>query len=56
MSLPVKTRQKWIGEASNYSIRRQCKLAGISRKFNYYENAKESPLNVELMRLMDEQY
>jgi putative transposase len=38
------------------SIRRQCALVGLSRSTLYYQAAQESPLNLELMRLMDEQY
>ena len=38
------------------SVRRQCQLLGVNRSTYYYVPAKESPLNLELMRLMDEQY
>lgn len=38
------------------SIRRQCELVGLNRSTLYYEPAQESALNLELMRLMDEQY
>ena len=38
------------------SIRRQCELVGLNRSTLYYEPATESPLNLELMRLIDEQY
>ena len=38
------------------SIRRQCELLGLNRSTLYYEPATESPLNLELMRLIDEQY
>jgi putative transposase len=38
------------------SIARQCELVGISRSGYYYEPATESPLNLQLMRLIDEQY
>jgi putative transposase len=41
---------------SELSIRRQCELVGLSRSTLYYELAPESALNLELMRLMDEQY
>jgi len=38
------------------SIRRQCELVGLNRASYYYTPASESPLNLELMRCIDEQY
>jgi putative transposase len=38
------------------SIRRQCNLLQISRSSWYYEEADESPLNLKLMQLIDEQF
>lgn len=38
------------------SIRRQCELLELSRATYYYVPATESPLNLALMRLIDEQY
>jgi putative transposase len=38
------------------SIRRQCQLLGLSRASFYRQPARESPLNLQLMRLIDEQY
>ncbi len=38
------------------SVTRQCRLLQVSRSSVYYEAVGESPLNLELMRLMDEQY
>lgn len=43
-------------EHGELSIRRQCELVGLNRSTLYYEPAQESALNLELMRLMDEQY
>ena len=56
MSLPVQTRQNWISEDPAYSIRRQCRLAGLSRNSVYYEPVGESEENLELMRMIDERY
>ena len=56
MSLPVQIRQNWISEDPEYSIRRQCRLAGISRNSFYYEPMVESEENLHLMRLIDERY
>jgi len=39
-----------------FSIARQCSLVSISRSSFYYEGKGESPLNLELMRLIDEQF
>jgi len=38
------------------SIARQCELLDISRSSYYYEATGENPLNLELMRLIDEQF
>jgi putative transposase len=38
------------------SILRQCALAGVSRSSFYYQGKGESPLNLKLMRLIDEQW
>ena len=38
------------------SIRRQCELVGLSRATFYRELAGETPLNLQLMRLIDEEY
>ena len=38
------------------SIRRQCALVGLNRASYYYQSAPESPLNLALMRLIDEYY
>lgn len=40
----------------NISIVRQCRLLKISRTSVYYKSKGENPENLELMRLMDEQY
>ena len=38
------------------SVRQQCELVGLNRATFYYEPAQESDLNLNLMRLIDEQY
>ena len=38
------------------SQRRQCELLGLNRSMQYYKPAGEDPANLELMRLMDEEY
>lgn len=38
------------------SIVQQCKLLTINRSSYYYQPTSETPLNLELMRLIDEQY
>jgi putative transposase len=38
------------------SIRRQCELIGLNRASYYYQPATTTERNLELMRLMDEQY
>ncbi len=56
MSLPLAVRKDWVGSDPQYSIRRQCRLAGISRSVIYREPATETEENLFLMRLIDEQY
>ncbi len=43
-------------EHPTLSIRRQCALLGLNRSTLYYQPAAESAFNLELMRLIDEQY
>lgn len=43
-------------DAPEISIRRQCELLGVSRAGLYYHPLGESEENLELMRLLDEQY
>jgi putative transposase len=38
------------------SVRRQCALVGLNRSTVYYEPTPESPENLELMRLIDQEY
>jgi len=37
-------------------LRRQCELVGLNRSSLYYEPLSETELNLELMRLLDQQY
>ncbi len=56
MSLPLSVRRSWVEPNPEYSIRRQCRLAGVPRSGIYYEPVPETPENLLLMRLIDEQY
>ena len=48
---------KWIDRGHpELSVRRQCALLGIHRSQLYYEPVPEQPEDLELMRLIDEQY
>ena len=38
------------------SVRRQCELLGLNRSSLYYEPVGETPENLRLMRMIDEQY
>jgi len=40
----------------NVSITAQCRLLSISRSSWYYDPTGETPLNLKLMRLIDEQF
>ena len=37
-------------------IRRQCELLGLNRSSFYYQPATQTEMNLQLMRLIDEQY
>lgn len=39
-----------------WSVRRQCELLGLHRSSYYYEPAEETAENLQLMRLLDEQF
>ena len=56
MSQPVSARRSWVETDSDYSIRRQCRLAGVNRSGFYYKPVSETDENLVLMRLIDEQY
>ena len=56
MSLPLSQRRSWVEPSRDYSIRRQCKLAGVPRSDIYYTPAEETKENLHLMRLIDERY
>jgi len=45
-----------VEKSLGFSIRRQCRLAGLSRSNFYYSPVPESEENLHLMRLIDEQY
>lgn len=49
-------RQRIDPAHAQVSVRRQCELVGLNRASYYYQAAQESPLNLELMRKIDEQY
>jgi putative transposase len=41
---------------SEFSLRRRCELVGLARSSFYYEPVESDPLDLALMRLLDEQY
>ena len=43
-------------EDTEFSVRKQCQLLQVSRSSLYYHSTGESPENLHLMRLLDEQY
>lgn len=48
--------KKIVSPRDDLSQRRQCELLGLNRSMQYYKPAGEDPANLELMRLMDEEY
>lgn len=55
-AVPELTRRGWVERDENYSIRKQCALAGTSRSAFYYTPVPESEENLRIMRMIDEQY
>jgi len=48
---------QWIDrDHESLSVRQQCQILGIHRSQLYYERVPECGENLELMRLIDEQY
>jgi putative transposase len=55
--MSIERRRQMIDpEHPELSIVRQCELVSISRSGFYYQPAGETPLNLELMRLIDRQF
>ena len=55
--LSVEAKRHLIdADHADLSIRRQCELLGLSRASYYYQAATETPDNLNLMRVIDEQY
>ncbi|PIB29391.1 integrase [Maribacter sp. 4U21] len=51
----AKQRKRHVDKANGLSVVRQCELPGIHRRGVYYEPKGEYELNLELMRLIDEE-
>lgn len=57
MDMSVESRQVMINfNHADFSVRGQCGLLGLNRSSLYYEPAGESAYNLQLMRLLDEEY
>lgn len=56
MSLPVEERRAWIDPAADLSVRRQCRLAGISRSFLYYTPKEPSEFDRMILAEIEEIY
>lgn len=53
----VSERKQMVDKAENtISVSRQCELLALNRSSFYYQARGETPLNLKLMRLMDEHY
>ena len=56
MNHSSKERCGMISCHPSLSIVRQCKLLQVARSMHYYRSKRDSDLNLELMRKMDEEY
>ena len=56
MSQNKQQRLRHVDKAKKLSIARQCELIEVIRSSFYYKPVGESKLNLELMRLIDEEY
>lgn len=56
MSQNKQQRLGYVDKAKKLSIARQCELIEVTRSSFYYKPTGESSLNLELMRLIDEEY
>jgi len=57
MSCSLEQRRQWIQPAHpQLSVRAQCRLLGLARASLYYAARPESAENLQLMRLLDEEY
>jgi putative transposase len=57
LALPVEERRQWLELGHpRLSIRRQCALLGLARSSLYYQPVPVSAEELQLMRLLDEQY
>ena len=57
MSCSLEQRRQWIQPAHpRLSVRAQCRLLGLARASLYYAALPESAENLQLMRLLDEEY
>jgi len=55
--LSLEQKRALINPLDNaFSVNQQCGLLGLARSSYYYEPQPESEYNLELMRLIDEQY
>jgi len=57
LDYPLEFKRELVEAAhQQISVRRQCQLLGLNRTSLYYEPQVETVENLELMRLLDEQY
>ena len=54
--MSVLERRRLVGTHAQVSVKRQCELLDLARSVYYYRPATESAYNLELMRLIDDQY
>jgi putative transposase len=55
-TMVIEERQNLVNKEDTLSVIRQCELLSVNRGFLYYTPSEESEKNLEIMRILDEQY
>lgn len=54
--MSVAEQRAWVQAGAEGSVAARCQAAGLARSYYYYRPRGESAFNLQLMRLLDEEY